>query len=85
VCLGVPGEVIDTFTSDAGIEMGRVSISGIVKDVCLELVPDAEIGEFVIVHVGYAISRIEEKEAVQILELLHEMEAAADLETVAPN
>ncbi len=84
MCLGVPGKIIETFTSSTGMKMGRVSFSGVVQDVCLEYEPDAEIGDYVIVHVGFAISRLDEKEAMELLEYLVEIDESAEVKTAQP-
>jgi hydrogenase expression/formation protein HypC len=84
MCLGVPGKIIETFTSTTGMKMGRVSFSGVVKDVCLEYEPDAEIGDYVIVHVGFAISRLDPDEAMELLEYIMEIDESAELEVVQP-
>lgn len=55
--------------------MGRVAFGGIVREICLACVPDAEVGDFVLVHVGFAISRIDEAEAARVLAALHEIGA----------
>ena len=70
MCLGIPGEVIEVVDGD--LRMGRVSFGGIVKEVCLAYVPDAEPGQFVIVHAGFAISRIDEAEAARVFAYLDE-------------
>jgi len=84
MCLGVPGKIIETFTSTTGMKMGRVSFSGVVQDVCLEYEPDAEIGDYVIVHVGFAISRLDPDEAMELLEYIMEIDESAELEVVQP-
>lgn len=84
MCLGVPGKIIETFTSTTGMKMGRVSFSGVVQDVCLEYEPDAEIGDYVIVHVGFAISRLDPDEAMELLDYLVEIDESAELEVVQP-
>ncbi len=56
------------------MRMGRVDFSGVAKDVCLEYVPEAVAGDFVVVHVGFAISTLAESEAMQLVELLGEIE-----------
>jgi hydrogenase expression/formation protein HypC len=66
------------------MKMGRVSFSGVVKDVCLEYEPDAEIGDYVIVHVGFAISRLDPDEAMELLEYIMEIDESAELEVVQP-
>ncbi len=70
--------------SDTGMKMGRVSFSGIVKDVCLEYEPEADVGDYVIVHVGFAISRLDEEEAMQVFSFLDEMDELAELQIPQP-
>jgi hydrogenase expression/formation protein HypC len=84
MCLGVPGKIIETFTSTTGMKMGRVSFSGVVKDVCLEYEPDAEIGDYVIVHVGFAISRLDPDEAMELLEYIMEIDESAEVKIAQP-
>ncbi len=62
MCLGIPGRVVDTW-QDHGILMGKVDFNGVVKRVCLHHVPEAQPGEFVIVHVGFALQVVDEGEA----------------------
>ena len=69
MCLGVPGKIVDIYEV-AGIRMGRVDFGGVVKEACLEYVLDAEIGEYTLIHVGFAIGRIDEAEAQQSLAFL---------------
>ncbi len=68
MCLGVPGLLIDTF-EEHGLRMGRVRFGGIERAVCLETLPDAAPGEHVLVHVGFALARIDEAEAARLLAL----------------
>jgi hydrogenase expression/formation protein HypC len=63
MCLGVPGKVINIEDNPLGVRMGKVSFGGIVKEVCLAYTPEAQIEDYVIVHAGFAISRLDEKEA----------------------
>ena len=79
MCLGAPGRITETYTSETGTRMGRVSFSGIAKGVCLLYVPDAAVGDHVIVHLGFAIRRLDEEEARQIIESLREIEASVAL------
>jgi len=72
MCLAIPGKVIEIDTAVSPI-MGKVSFGGIKKEVCLELVPDVKIGEYVIVHVGFAISTMNESEALETLKLFEQM------------
>ncbi len=76
MCLGIPGKVIETFERDA-MPMAKVEFGGIVKETCLAYTPEAQVGDYVIVHVGFAISRIDEAEAREIFACLREIEAAA--------
>jgi hydrogenase expression/formation protein HypC len=85
MCLGVPGKVIQIDNNaDAAMPMGKVSFGGIVKDICLVYVPDVQVGEYVIVHVGFAISTVDEAEAQQVFEYLREMDELSELEIPQP-
>ncbi len=72
MCLAVPGKVVDLFEAD-GIQMGKMDFDGITKSVCLAYVPDITIGEYAIVHVGFAIEKLDEKTALETLELFRRM------------
>ncbi|MBI2933465.1 MAG: HypC/HybG/HupF family hydrogenase formation chaperone [Planctomycetes bacterium] len=75
MCLAVPGEILEIQGDEPGARSGRVRFGGIVKDVNLAFVPEARRGDYVLVHVGFAISRIDEAEAVRIFEYLKEIES----------
>ena len=75
MCLGVPGRIETIDAANPGFPMGRVSFGGVLKDVCLAYTPEAKVGDYVVVHVGFAISRLDEAEAEQTLEYLAEIEA----------
>ena len=64
--------------------MGKVDFSGIVKEVCLAYTPDVQVGDYVVVHVGFAISKVDEEEARQVFEYLKEMEELAELDIDQP-
>lgn len=66
MCLAIPGKV-EEITSDGLIRVGRVNFGGVVKNVCLDYVPEVEVGDYTIVHVGFAISKIDEETAEQTL------------------
>ena len=70
MCLGVPGQVLEIQPDEIGMPMARVSFGGIRKDVCLAYVPEAEVGDYVLVHVGFALSRIDEAEARRMWDVL---------------
>ena len=71
--LSVPGKVLEINNED-GIVMGRVEFSGVTKRVCLHYVPDIKVGEYALVHVGFAIGKINEEEAAKSLKLIKELE-----------
>lgn len=73
MCLGVPGKVVAITRHDIGMQMGRVQFGGIQKEVCLSFLPDIKVGEYVIVHAGFAISQVDEEEAAKTLEILKQM------------
>ncbi len=72
MCLGIPGKVTE-IRDEAGLAMGRVDFGGVRKDACLAYLPDIALGDYVIVHVGFAISKVDEAEALKTLEILGEM------------
>jgi hydrogenase expression/formation protein HypC len=72
MCLAIPGKVIETLESD-GMKMAKVSFAGMVKQVCLEYTPDAVPGDYVLVHVGFALSRVDQAEAERTFKLLEEL------------
>jgi hydrogenase expression/formation protein HypC len=81
MCLGVPGKVVKIIDeSPPGMTMAKISFGGIMKEACLAYVPDAQVGDYVIVHAGFALNVIDEEEAMEVFEMLKEMEALAELE-----
>lgn len=83
MCLGIPGKVIDTYR-EHDVLMGKVEFGGVAKKVCLEHIPDVRPGEYVLVHVGFALSRIDEDEAARVFELLRELNQLGELEEAPP-
>lgn len=79
MCLGVPGKVVETYR-EHGVLMGKVEFGGVARRVCLEHVADVRPGEYVVVHVGFALSRLDEGEARRVFELLAEMGRLDELE-----
>jgi hydrogenase expression/formation protein HypC len=77
MCLAVPGEVLAIDRSVIPV-MGTVSFAGVEKQVCLEWLPDIAVGEYVIVHVGFALSKVDKEEALETLQMLREMGDLAD-------
>jgi hydrogenase expression/formation protein HypC len=72
MCLGIPGRITE-IRDEAGLAMGKVDFGGVRKDACLAYLPDVELGDYVIVHVGFAISKVDEGEALRTLEILGSM------------
>lgn len=77
MCLAIPGKVL-TIEKDAQPVMGNVSFAGIQRRVCLEWLPDVNVGEYVLVHVGFALSKVDEKEAKETLDILRKMGEGLD-------
>lgn len=73
MCLGVPGKIIEIYNKDS-MKMGKVDFGGVIRETCLDFVPEANIGDYTIIHVGFAISLISEEEALKTLELLREID-----------
>jgi len=74
MCLAVPGKIIDIREESPLARMGQVQFGGIIKDVNLVFVPEANVGDYVLVHVGFAISRIDENEAERVFAYLKEID-----------
>ena len=72
MCLGIPGKIVELYERD-GTQMGKVDFDGILKEVALTFVPEAELGNYVIVHVGFAITMVDEESAHETLALMREM------------
>ena len=70
--LGIPGKVIEIYDSN-GTRMGKVDFSGIVKETCLEYVPEVEVSDYTIIHVGFAITKLDEESALETLALFEEI------------
>jgi hydrogenase expression/formation protein HypC len=78
MCLGIPGKIVSV-TDAGGLRMGKIQFGGIQREACLEYVPEAAMGDYVIVHAGFAISRVDEEEAARTYQLLEEMGQLAEL------
>ncbi len=73
MCLGVPGQIVTLEANPQGVLMGQVRFGGITKEICLVFLDEAGVGDWVIVHAGFAINRIDEKEAAATLEALRQL------------
>jgi hydrogenase expression/formation protein HypC len=80
MCLAIPGKVVETFDR-AGMQMARVQFGGVTREACLEYVPETQIGEYVLVHVGFALSRVDEDEARRTYQALVELDQLGELDT----
>ena len=72
MCLAIPGKV-EEILNEGDLRIGRVNFGGVVKRVCLDYVPDVQVGDYTIVHVGFALSRIDEQTAEKTLEVFRQM------------
>lgn len=77
MCLGIPGKVIEIYEVN-GLKMGKVDFGGVIKETCLAYLPEIEIGNYTIIHVGFGISVLDEEEAQRTFEMLREMEMLGD-------
>ena len=78
MCLGIPGKVVETYREHDDL-MGKVDFGGVFKRVCLEHVPEVEIGKYVVVHVGFALHTIDEAEAMRVFDFLEKMNQLDEL------
>ncbi len=83
MCLAVPGKVVET-GREHDVLMGKVDFGGVLKRVCLEHVPQVKIGDYVLVHVGFALNTIDEEEAHRVFEFLDEMNQLDEITGPAP-
>ncbi len=72
MCLAIPGKILDIYETN-GLLMGRIDFGGVVREACLTYVPEAKLGDYTIIHVGFALQLIDEKEALETLALLGEI------------
>jgi hydrogenase expression/formation protein HypC len=84
MCLGVPGRIVSIGPDITGMTMARVDFGGISREVCMACVPDAEVGEYVVVHVGFAISKIDEAQAHQVFDYLDRIGELDELDVPQP-
>jgi hydrogenase expression/formation protein HypC len=84
MCLAIPGKIVSRTGEESLSRTGKVDFGGVLKEVSLAYVPEAQIGDYVIVHVGFAISRVDEAEAHKVFEYLREMDELAELQEEGP-
>ncbi len=73
MCLGIPGKIVDIYEAN-NLLMGKVNFNGVTREVCLAYVPEAKIGDYTIIHVGFALNLISEEEAIETLEMIQAIE-----------
>lgn len=80
MCLAIPGRVVERFDR-AGMQMARVQFGGATREACLEYVPQTQVGDYVLVHVGFALSRVDEDEAQRTYQALADLDQLTELDT----
>ena len=80
MCLAIPGKLIEISENPEGVRMGKANFGGIVKQVCLEYTPEVNTGDYVLVHVGFALSKVDEDVAARTYALLEEMKQLSELD-----
>lgn len=80
MCLAIPGKLVEIALDAQGVRMGKANFGGIVKQVCLEYTPEAVLGDYVLVHVGFALSKVDEAEAARTYKALEELQQLGELD-----
>lgn len=78
MCLAIPGKIVEIHQS-AGVRMAKVDFGGVTREACVEYLPEASMGDYVMVHVGFAISKVDEEEAARTYKYLEEMDQLAEI------
>jgi hydrogenase expression/formation protein HypC len=81
MCLGIPAKVIELYEKN-GMKMAKVDFGGAIKEACMEYVPEVQLGDYTIIHVGFGLSILDEKEAMETMDLLAQIEAMGEEGTV---
>jgi hydrogenase expression/formation protein HypC len=77
MCLGIPAKVLELYENN-GMQMGKVDFGGVIKEICMAYVPEVKVGDYTLIHVGFALNIIDEQEAMETMELLRQIEAIED-------
>lgn len=72
MCLGIPGKIAEIYQTN-GLRMARIDFGGVLREACLEYVPEAQVGDYALIHVGFALNLISEQEALETLDLLRQI------------
>ncbi len=81
MCLAIPGKVLEIQHDPQGVRVGKINFGGIVKQACLEYTPEVQCGDYVLVHVGFALSKVDAEEAARTYKALEEMKQLGELDT----
>ena len=73
MCLAVPGKIISIDANNPELKMAKVDFAGVSKDICIQWIDDPQIGEYVLAHVGFALNKVDEKDALETIKLLKDM------------
>lgn len=84
MCLGVPGKIIETYEAN-GLHMCKVDFGGVTREACIETLPEAQVGDYTIIHAGFALNLLSEEEAQETLDLLRQMSALENEGFEAPS
>ena len=82
MCLGIPAKVIELYETN-GLKMGKVDFGGVIKEACMEYLPEVKLGDYTIIHVGFGLSILDEKEAFETMDLLKQIDAMGEEGTAA--
>jgi hydrogenase expression/formation protein HypC len=82
MCLGIPGKVIELYKTN-GMQMAKIDFGGVIKEACMEYLPDVKVGDYTIIHVGFGLSILDEKEALETMDLLKQIDALGSEEGTA--
>jgi hydrogenase expression/formation protein HypC len=74
MCLGIPAKVIELYETN-GMKMAKVDFGGVIKEACMEYLPEIKLGDYAIIHVGFGLSILDEQEAMETMDLLKQIEA----------
>jgi hydrogenase expression/formation protein HypC len=77
MCLGIPAKVVELYEAN-GMRMARVDFGGVLKEACMEYLPEVKVGDYTIVHVGFGLSILDEQEALETMELLRQIDALGE-------
>jgi hydrogenase expression/formation protein HypC len=82
MCLGIPGKVIELYETN-GLKMARIDFGGVIKEACMEYLPEIKVGDYTIIHVGFGLSILDEQEAMETMDLLKQIDALGGEEGLA--